>query len=404
MGNWLEYKLIRGIGGVGRSELNKSAPFFCAILLLCVMLFFSGCGGASMNINTKYINKIAELKCDSGYSGNIMTIHPSGRYLAATSGVHGKVFVFDIEKHKLILTLSKGDKKNSKSLVYTTDGKYLISQSEEVKKQRNFRIWNVDENYTLYSDNKPFHAWARLYYAPDNRIYSIRYIAHKGDKRAKLHFFSVPDMNLTGYLHDYEEPETVSISPDVKYMVDSWHDFGEIGMVPTNPFDDHFNLRIWKYPEMVLEKELIDVAHGTAASFAWTSDSRYFLYGSPATDRKTYYSSRKRKDVKVPAYHQSMKLFDISTYKEVESIGPMDSTPKVLGFLENERYILALTNKWTLDIWDRKSGKRLERHKLPKTGWAFSGIQSPTNRNQFAYTHKDEIWIFEVQGLNKIED
>jgi len=95
-----------------------------------------------------------------------------------------------------------------------------------------------------------------------------------------------------------------------------------------------------------------------------------------------------------------MKLFDIKTYREVESLGPMDSSPTMLGFLGDERYVVALTSRPTLDIWDRKSGQRIERYTLSKTGWAFAGLQNPVYKDRIAYSHKDEIWIFQVQDLH----
>ncbi|WP_041916269.1 WD40 repeat domain-containing protein [Desulfocapsa sulfexigens] len=339
-------------------------------------------------MDTKHIRRMAVMKCETGHSCDDMTIHPSGRFLACTSEVHDKVFVFDIKKHQLIKTLVKDYKLFSSYLAYSTDGKYLIGQSQVVKGQHKLRVWDVGNNYSLYSDEMPlFPTGNRLYATPDNRLYSWHFLSLRGNKEPKIYFYTVPDMKQSGYLEAYENPEKVSISPDGKYMVDAWMDFGKIG-VRGKKGDVHSYLRIWQYPEIVLKKQLKDVAFGPPASFAWTSDSSYFLYGSNATD----------KDVSYRIYHQSMKLFDVETHEIVETIGPMDTSPIMLGFLDNEQYVIALTNKRTLDIWDRKDGKRIDRYKFPK-GWAFDGLQNPVNKNQIAYNHKDEIWIMEVHDL-----
>ncbi len=366
------------------------------LTLFTLLFFFTGCSGIMNNMDTEYIRKIAVLQCEDGYSGNVMTIHPSGKFLAATSPAHDKVFIFDLEKETLIKIIVKGSgrylKSNNEKLVYSQNGRYLISEYMLEAKKPYFKIWDVKQDYSLYSDNLSTLALGgdKLYASPDNRVYSWLVFSRKGDTKPKLFFYTVPEMEQSGYLQNYEVPENVSISPNGSYMIDSWTDHGEIGVAPRDKKDDvHWYLRIWQYPKMVLEKQLKDVVIGPPASFAWTSDSRYFLYGANATD----------KDVNSKVFHQSMKLFDVERYKEVGTLGPMDSTPIMLGFLDNEQYVIALTSKPTLDIWDRKSGKRIERYTFSKTGWAFAGLQNPAYKNQIAYAYKDEIWILEVQNL-----
>ena len=275
----------------------------------------------------------------------------------------------------------------NEKLVYSSDGHYLISEYMQEAKKPHFKVWEVKQDYSLYSDNQSTiaHGGDKLYASPDNRVYSWRNFSREGDTKPKIYFYTVPEMEQSGYLQDYEVPDNVSISPNGRYMVDTWRPFGKYD-VGKQFFS---RLRIWSYPEMVLKKELFDIAIGKAVSFAWTSDSRYLLYGPPATD----------KDIKSRFYHQSMKLVDIKTYRKVEKFDPMDSSPIMLGFLDNERYIMTLTDKRTLDIWDRKSGKRIERYKFPNKGWAFSGLQNPADKSRIAYNHKDEIWIMEIQDL-----
>jgi len=233
-------------------------------------------------MGTGHIRKIAVLQCEDGYSGDVMTIHPSGKYLAATSSAHDKVFIFDLVKKELIRTIAKGSGKYLKmfneKLVYSSDGHYLISEYMLEAKKPHFKIWNVKQNYSLYSDNKSTlaHGGDRLYASPDNRLYSWLVFSRKGDTKPKLFFYTVPDMKQSGYLQNYEVPENVSISPDGKYLVDSWR---PIGRYDSEGKQIVSRLRVWSYPEMVLKKELLNVAIGTvlcldfrqSISFVWAT-------------------------------------------------------------------------------------------------------------------------------------
>ena len=314
-----------------------------------------------------------ELRSFSGHTATVPSIAFSPDGLFVLSGSYDNTLkLWDAATGRELRTF-KGHTNSVRSVAFSPNSRFVLSGTAD----KTVKLWDVTAGRELRSFSGHRGFVVSVAFSPDGRL-----AISAGDNTVKL-FELATGKELHSFRGSIEAVTSAAFSPDGLMVLT-----GGCDKYDENSCNEG-SMRLW---EVATGKEVHNFsaqnAMGLVSSVAFSPDGRFALSGSC--------DSYGGKEVLFLCIKGSMKLWEISTGKELRNFSGHTSDVRSVTFSPNGRFALS-AGSWdkTMKLWDVATGKEL-RTFSGHTAFVWSVAFSPNGRFALSGGEDSTIRLWDV--------